>query len=191
MHNGQHQAPAHPYALYPQNVSSDGDLSDSTVPIPVGFAGLGNRRLGAERDEEDIIGPHGHVEQLPAYTRFDESGGKIVGGLVVPAAGGPLPRNGQVPQSMTDSSNLATGQSVSPAPMELDPTEVSWRDMSWSQWWNLSWRDKRKERFCGISFGIILIAAAAIAVIFVVCGGVIGGFMKKHAHNRNLSQAQP
>ncbi|KAF6784278.1 hypothetical protein CSOJ01_15782 [Colletotrichum sojae] len=68
------QGPIHPYTLYTQNTvpvdSNDGD------DIPVGFLGSsGNyqRRIGPEGEEiADLIGPLGHTEELPPYTRYPE-----------------------------------------------------------------------------------------------------------------------
>ncbi|KAL2256841.1 hypothetical protein VTK26DRAFT_1041 [Humicola hyalothermophila] len=69
------RAPAHPYGLYPQ---SDGIEAAAVpgVPIPLGFHGLPDqyqRRVGPDgEDTGDIIGPDGHTEQLPPYTRYPE-----------------------------------------------------------------------------------------------------------------------
>ncbi|KAL2015930.1 hypothetical protein VTK56DRAFT_4520 [Thermocarpiscus australiensis] len=70
--------PSHPYGLYLQN----GGIEPSNLPttaIPLGFAefaGLPDqyqRRLGPDgEDVADIIGPDGHTEQLPPYTRYPE-----------------------------------------------------------------------------------------------------------------------
>ncbi|KAI9824799.1 MAG: hypothetical protein M1832_001627 [Thelocarpon impressellum] len=78
--------PQHPYAMYPQNtVPEDAGPSSgapaatapATAPattITLGFPGLGQayqRRLGPEGEEAaDIIGPDGHTEQLPPYTKY-------------------------------------------------------------------------------------------------------------------------
>lgn len=68
--------PSHPYGLYPQ---SDGIEANSVppAPIPLGFHGLPDqyqRRIGPDgEDIGDIIGPDGHTEQLPPYTRYPEA----------------------------------------------------------------------------------------------------------------------
>ncbi|KAK4175571.1 hypothetical protein QBC36DRAFT_22140 [Triangularia setosa] len=69
------RGPSHPYDLYPQ---SDG-AETGAVPetgIPLGFHGLPDqyrRRVGADGEEAgDIIGPDGHTEQLPPYTRYPD-----------------------------------------------------------------------------------------------------------------------
>ncbi|KAI0112476.1 hypothetical protein GGR51DRAFT_568572 [Nemania sp. FL0031] len=70
--------PAHPYGIYSQNVgTSDDSTSDRSAQagINVGFPGTGGgdyqRRLGPDGEEAaDLIGPDGHTEQLPPYTRY-------------------------------------------------------------------------------------------------------------------------
>ncbi|KAI8950267.1 hypothetical protein F4801DRAFT_353632 [Xylaria longipes] len=69
--------PTHPYGIYPQNVAPGIEESDSPSPqreINVGFPGASDdyqRRLGPDGEEAaDMIGPDGHTEQLPPYTRY-------------------------------------------------------------------------------------------------------------------------
>lgn len=82
------QRPAHPYAMYSQSGLDDELPAQSmhsippTVPpiqtaMPVGFPGLNNgyhRVLGPDGEEQDIIGPDGHTEQLPPYSRYPDEG---------------------------------------------------------------------------------------------------------------------
>jgi hypothetical protein len=69
------RGPSHPYGLYSQ---TDAVESDTVQPaaIPLGFRGLPDqyqRRIGPEGEEiADMIGPDGHTEQLPPYTRYPE-----------------------------------------------------------------------------------------------------------------------
>jgi hypothetical protein len=72
--------PTHPYGLYPQ---SDGIEATISQPedIPIGFRPLPvqyQRRIGPDGEEMGIVGPDGHTEQLPPYTRYPEEayGGK-------------------------------------------------------------------------------------------------------------------
>jgi hypothetical protein len=72
--------PIHPYGMYPQNIAPEAESLHDGVPvssIPVGFPGRGGvyqRRLGPDGEEAaDIIGPLGHTEQLPPYTRYPEN----------------------------------------------------------------------------------------------------------------------
>ncbi|KAG8423500.1 hypothetical protein J3458_000388 [Metarhizium acridum] len=68
------RGPAHPYALYTQSITT---LEDATQQrIPVGFNGMGNgyrRQIGPDgEDAGDLIGPLGHMEELPPYSRYPE-----------------------------------------------------------------------------------------------------------------------
>ncbi|KAJ5584517.1 uncharacterized protein N7459_004317 [Penicillium hispanicum] len=69
---GESNGPQHPYAMYPQNVVEEG-MDDDDV-IPVGFPGHNPpyQPPPGHRDEEvgDIIGPDGHTEPLPPYSRY-------------------------------------------------------------------------------------------------------------------------
>ncbi|KAJ6021306.1 hypothetical protein N7540_006810 [Penicillium herquei] len=67
---GETSGPQHPYGMYAQNVVEEGMDDD----IPVGFNGLNtsyqpppSRRID---DVGDIIGPDGHTEPLPPYSRY-------------------------------------------------------------------------------------------------------------------------
>ncbi|KAI1758353.1 hypothetical protein F4782DRAFT_477656, partial [Xylaria castorea] len=69
--------PTHPYGIYPQNVATGIEESEPPSPqreINVGFPGTSGdyqRRLGPDGEEAaDMIGPDGHTEQLPPYTRY-------------------------------------------------------------------------------------------------------------------------
>lgn len=71
---GGPRGPTHPYALYTQNTTS----TETTTPsIPVGFNGMGagyQRQLGPDGEEAgDLIGPLGHMEELPPYTRYPDT----------------------------------------------------------------------------------------------------------------------
>ena len=69
--------PTHPYGTYSQNIVSEDGSSPAgrnSPAVPLGFNGGDQRyrrRLGPEgEDADDFIGPDGHTEQLPAYTRY-------------------------------------------------------------------------------------------------------------------------
>ncbi|KAI1272393.1 hypothetical protein F5Y07DRAFT_303423 [Xylaria sp. FL0933] len=71
------RGPTHPYSIYPQNIGASEDGSDDRSPqreINVGFPGTADnyrRRIGPDGEEvADMIGPDGHTEQLPPYTRY-------------------------------------------------------------------------------------------------------------------------
>lgn len=68
------RGPAHPYSLYPQNTVAPGESPQQQ--IPVGFQSSGTnyrRRVGPDGEEAGgLIGPLGHTEELPPYTRYPE-----------------------------------------------------------------------------------------------------------------------
>ncbi len=83
------RGPAHPYGLYPQNT-----VAGPSAAIPVGFPGLADayqRQMGPDGEEiADMIGPDGHTEQLPPYSRYpDEAYARKAG--PDPEAAVPLP----------------------------------------------------------------------------------------------------
>jgi hypothetical protein len=67
-------APQHPYGMYQQNIALEDGVDDP--PIPVGFPGASlqsyQQRAARPDDVGDIIGPDGHLEQLPPYTRYPD-----------------------------------------------------------------------------------------------------------------------
>jgi hypothetical protein len=74
-------SPAHPYALYQQTTFEEEPEEDgrplSSTSIPVGFPPRSanfRRRVGADGEELGVIGPDGHLEQLPPYTRYPDAG---------------------------------------------------------------------------------------------------------------------
>ncbi|KAI1211312.1 uncharacterized protein F4807DRAFT_33241 [Annulohypoxylon truncatum] len=73
------RGPAHPYGMYPQNTIPESDgvpTRTAQEEINIGFPGTTDnyqRRIGPEgEDVADLIGPDGHTEQLPPYTRYPE-----------------------------------------------------------------------------------------------------------------------
>lgn len=70
--------PSHPYGMYTQNVVEDEPpIAPVQTAIPVGFPGINtgfHRQIGPDGEEQDIVGPFGHTEQLPPYSRYPEEG---------------------------------------------------------------------------------------------------------------------
>ncbi|KAL7927406.1 hypothetical protein ACQKWADRAFT_276591 [Trichoderma austrokoningii] len=71
------RGPAHPYALYPQNTVTSGDETPNQIPI--GFSTSGGdayqRQIGPDgEDVGGLVGPLGHTEELPPYTRYPDQG---------------------------------------------------------------------------------------------------------------------
>lgn len=101
--------PTHPYSMYPQNpfVDTNSQVSVPAVPaIPVGFTSASDpyqRRIGPEGEEAgDIIGPDGHTEELPPYTRYpDEYYNRKIRDTEEQRNGGPSIAAAAIPPSNT------------------------------------------------------------------------------------------
>jgi hypothetical protein len=111
---GNASQPAHPYALYQQTMFEEPDEAEEPVTqtVPIGFPGRTvsfRRRTGPEGEELDVMGPDGHTEQLPPYSRYPEAG--------------PLPQKPPRAESSTESpvSPIST-QTPSPANSVPAPT---------------------------------------------------------------------
>jgi hypothetical protein len=73
--------PAHPYALYQQTTYEEPEELEQPDPnrqtITIGFPGHGanyQRRTGPDGEELEVVGPDGHTEDLPPYTRYPIQG---------------------------------------------------------------------------------------------------------------------
>ncbi|KAL9096642.1 MAG: hypothetical protein Q9165_001129 [Trypethelium subeluteriae] len=184
--------PAHPYGMYPQNVFADpedGEVSPVDESIPVGFPGHStddrfHRRLGPEGEEQDIVGPDGHTEQLPPYTRFPENmagKGMTIGDSESEADVQPvnsnetLMRNAQEQNANATPTDASNRRSGTVEQMESGIPEKSWSEKSW--------REKRHTRFCSgrFPFWILLLAAALVLLLAAIIGGIVGGFVA-HDH---------
>ncbi|KAI5286454.1 hypothetical protein KEM54_006775 [Ascosphaera aggregata] len=62
-------APQHPYLMYPQNTVPE-DILEHNPVIPVGFPGRQMVCPPAPNEVGDIVGPDGHTETLPPYSRY-------------------------------------------------------------------------------------------------------------------------
>lgn len=204
--NPNSRAPAHPYSLYSQSISGDATDGNQTNAIPVGFPGTNrqfHRQIGPEGEEQDIIGPDGHTEQLPPYSRFpEESNHKTVAGGALPAIGESDGPNGQ-PTSpgasertierrdsratgVSDTARLNTSSTTPTTPrdnFEQEPSEKRWSEKNW--------REKKRTRILGIPLWFVLLIVVTLVVIAAICGGVIGGVLGqlhakhlKHVHSQ-------
>lgn len=106
--------PSHPYSMYPQNPIEVPTSQPAVPAIPVGFTNVPDmyqRRLGPEGEEvAAMIGPDGHTEELPPYTRYPDEhyarkiranedpahAGACAGPAIPPCAGAPPPCAGHV-----------------------------------------------------------------------------------------------
>ena len=70
--------PAHPYSMYTQDAATEDAAAPVAVPgppIPLGWHARHaqyQRRLGAEGEDMGFVGPGGHTEELPPYSKYPD-----------------------------------------------------------------------------------------------------------------------
>ncbi|KAL2197824.1 hypothetical protein P885DRAFT_33663 [Corynascus similis CBS 632.67] len=212
--------PSHPYGLYPQN--DDGVEVDAvrTVAIPLGFRGLPDqyqRRVGPEGEEAgDMIGPDGHTEQLPPYTRYPEeayvrkaaavegSSGLVHGVTVVPPAHS-APESTVPPLDGAGGIGLATRNPEFESTDDLDSPRsqrsarsftsddsrqgirVDGEGVSEKRQPPKKWQTLMRKKACGIvPYWAICLSAIVLLVMLVVLGAVVGTVL-----NSNNKQKRP
>ncbi|TAQ89450.1 hypothetical protein B7494_g2226 [Chlorociboria aeruginascens] len=198
--------PTHPYGMYSQNIvpsetESVGGEPTVAAPIHVGFPGLNHdyqRRLGPEGEEiADIIGPDGHTEQLPPYTKYAEDAfsRKTRPSIQLPLAGaggiGLATRNPEFesgedlssPESiMSDSSNHLNTAALSAS--EKPPLK--------------KWQMIARRKVCGIIPVWTIAFAAILLVLFgIILASVLAALRlhpppskQHHATNTNSAESQ-
>lgn len=118
------RGPSHPYSMYPQNPVEEASPQPAVPAIPVGFMGGAadpyQRRIGPEGEEmAGIIGPDGHTEELPPYTRYpdelyarkirdteDQSQSRAGGGAVATTASASVASASMSPAPITTLANV-------------------------------------------------------------------------------------
>ncbi|XWX01938.1 hypothetical protein V2A60_009970 [Cordyceps javanica] len=88
------RGPTHPYTLYTQGTAA-APVEANQQAIPVGFTGLAapyERQIGPDgEDIGDLLGPLGHTEELPPYSRYPEVAFSTKPAVGVTAIVGPAP----------------------------------------------------------------------------------------------------
>ncbi|KAF2457861.1 hypothetical protein BDY21DRAFT_342983 [Lineolata rhizophorae] len=189
-----HHGPAHPYGLYPQNVFEDPDeeMANRPQPIPVGFPGHTggfHRQIGPDGEEQDIIGPDGHTEQLPPYTRFPDEGHAKTAFTPLTVTTSNVDNGAETTNS--NDTLVPNGGAAVTSPHRVSSTDVPFTnvsidngssDMSEKKWKEKTWREKRKTKvlFGKISFCTVLVVVSVVVIIAIVVGAVIGAFFTKN-----------
>ncbi|KAJ5155453.1 hypothetical protein N7492_008256 [Penicillium capsulatum] len=197
---GESNGPQHPYAMYPQNVVDEG-IDDDV--IPVGFPGHNppyQPPMARRADDVgDIIGPDGHTEPLPPYSRYPTG--------VVPKPPGA--------ETMADVNPPSEDQNLNSTPRDTrDPpiSETSSRALVPEQSGNndhneeghsaapatgvMAFEEKLKRKgkqtaCCGLPVWT-LVLVATVMLIGGSIGGAIGGILgqKKAAESEKQSSHQ-
>ncbi|KAI9850291.1 MAG: hypothetical protein M1838_005933 [Thelocarpon superellum] len=210
------RGPQHPYGMYPQNplpvivaAEPSNAIPATTTPanaapaavldIPVGFPGLHRtfeRRRGPEGEEDGIVGPDGHTEQLPPYSKYPDNAGRkgydpdlpeesTVAGAGAGAGIGtshfaptaedtlaPLQSRQSMRSMMSDSSRAhLTGPSPDAAERPLPSKE--------------KWAERGKKRVCCGKVPIWAIVLVAVMFAGIILGLIIGRVLN-HSHEAAL-----
>jgi hypothetical protein len=201
--------PSHPYGLYQQNVlpmGDDGDEEERPQPaIQIGFPGRSTnfvRQRGPDGEEQYILGPDGHTEELPPYSKYPEHGTEK---LAIPQILTSVPTASPQSQPQPSSSrsapesqeDLISTSPTSPIPtpiprqqtspvLDRPPSESHTTQSSRSSimtekktWREKTWKEKRRTRVCGgrVPVWVLMLAASVILFLVIVLGGVIGGLL--------------
>lgn len=180
--------PTHPYGMYPQAAAPEPDanpLAASADIASVGFPGLGRqyaRRLGPDGEEaDDIIGPDGHTEQLPPYTRYPHA---------LPSKERYAPGNSEESSQSSPrilESNASASESLLAGTTQAGDSEPSGQREPSAERPSTKemWTERGKKRTC---FGTmprwtVVLILVAIVVGAATIGGLIGRFVRPPPHH--------
>ncbi|KAM3074090.1 hypothetical protein ACMFMG_003087 [Clarireedia jacksonii] len=186
--------PTHPYGMYPQSTVPESEADPIPVaPIPVGFPGLNNdyqRRLGPEGEEAaDLIGPDGHTEQLPPYTKYPENAlaRKVRPSIQVPdpiagAGGMGLATRNPEFASREELNSPDSRQSTRSMVSDSSSQHVNAAAMELSEKPQLKkWQITARKKLCNIVPVWVLVLILLMFVLFgIILGGVLGALRPKH-----------
>lgn len=194
--------PTHPYGMYPQHIVPESDSSSTqSAPVLVGFPGLNNnyqRRLGPDGEEvADIIGPDGHTEQLPPYTKYPDEAFARKARSATPPVLAALPGAGGIglatrdpefssledlhapPSRRSTRSTMSNSTGQSSPSANAAPEPFSQPESEKVQ--EKKWQRIARKKLCGIVpiWSIVLVVITFI-IFTIIVFGVLGAIWHKH-----------
>ena len=195
------RGPTHPYTLYTQNTVPGGEPNQP--PIPLGFNAAGDnyqRQLGPDGEEAgDLIGPLGHMEELPPYTRYPENA------YLPKDSPQPQPQAANnEPQSQDQTIAGAGGIGLATRNPEFSSTEdlalsrsrpsvrsnrseISHHDINGAareiteKPTQTKWQKRSKKRLWGIiPYWAICLLTVGLVIMGIIMGAVIGTLLSRH-----------
>jgi hypothetical protein len=173
--------------MYTQTIVSESETVHDQLPatnIPVGFSGRSDqyqRRLGPDGEEAgDIIGPLGHTEQLPPYTKYPDEvfARKIVPAIPSGAGGIGLATRNPEFASREDLSWPDSRQSTRSFDLDSHPSNVA-AIGSLEKPQEKKWKAIARRKIWGIVPIWVFVLVGIIFVIFtIIIGGVFGAILK-------------
>ncbi|KAK4111306.1 hypothetical protein N656DRAFT_697563, partial [Canariomyces notabilis] len=217
------RGPSHPYALYPQNGGIEANALQAAA-IPLGFHGLPDqyrRRMGPDGDDvDDMIGPDGHTEQLPPYSRYpdeaciqkardaDGVAGVVQGATVVPltvtvppSTLQAIPGAGGIGLATRNPEFESTEDLGSPRSRHSAPSFTSYdsqrrlslnNEMSEKRKPPKRWQLWMRRKLCGvIPYWAICLIAVVLVLMGTILGSVVGTFVAKQRKGRGGGPWEP
>lgn len=186
--------PAHPYALYPQNTVTTGD--ETPTQIPLGFVAAGDgyqRQIGPDGEEAGVVGPLGHTEELPPYSRYPDQ-------PFVPKVPATTEQEGNAAANVADQTITGAGgigvatrnPEFSSTEEDLQPSQSrpstrSHHDINTAAQSDAEkpavnkWQLRAKKRLWGIvPYWAICLLFIGVILIGVILGAVIGTVLSHH-----------
>lgn len=185
--------------MYPQVTASSDEidpLNTSADIASIGFPGMRQqyrRRLGPDGEEaDDIIGPDGHTEQLPPYTKY--------------AITAPMPPKIQTHETNVPSSSSSTQEAYHAANSATSMSDRLLPPITYGSSPEVGgggsqsigphrqkWSEKSKKRTCfgRLPLWVVVMIIVALIIMSAVMGGVIGRLLAKQkasSDHRNVNQ---
>ncbi|KAI0204591.1 hypothetical protein F4808DRAFT_349089 [Astrocystis sublimbata] len=206
--------PTHPYGIYPQNVATgvDEPSTSSQGDVNVGFPGRSGeyqRRIGPDGEEAaDMIGPHGHTEQLPPYSRYpvEAYGQKSPGSDASQPAASPTPtqRNLEIPgagglglatrnpefSSTEDLNQVASPQSrqsIRSFTSEASHHSINTAALTvTNEKPEPNWKALARRKFWGVvPCWAVVLGVLILVLLAVIIGAVIGTVFASHLNSKD------
>ncbi|KAG7105065.1 hypothetical protein HYQ44_016377 [Verticillium longisporum] len=201
------QRPTHPYGLYTQTTAPVDAPHDSDIPVGFGRPDNYRRRIGPDGEEiADMIGPLGHTEELPPYSRYpDEAYARKTTGSneqetdadatpQQPVLSPPIPGAGGIGLATrnpefesrddldTPQSRLSTRSVTSDS---VSQHEINTAAQTFNEKDGHRWQKRAKKRMWGVvPYWAVCLVAVALLVMGIILGAVIGTLFAKEDSNK-------
>ncbi|KAK2738025.1 hypothetical protein FQN57_007291 [Myotisia sp. PD_48] len=182
--------PQHPYGLYSQTTVPEEAIDDvHLTAIPLGFrshqeAYQPRPPPPIPNEVGDIVGPDGHLEQLPPYSRYPDGlppkmEYTTANVAVDPNITSQLDRSPISPESRLSSHTLLAEGNLGEGNLPSDPTVEATGEQSKEGLRTRMTQKGKKKVCCGVPLWIFVVFGIML-VIACVIGGVIGGVLGAH-----------
>lgn len=194
--------PQHPYAMYSQNtVPEEAPEEIENTPIPLGLRGnypmyqAPQVPVPVPDEVGDIVGPDGHTEQLPPYSRYPDgtpqkstatqSVSVNTAVAVAPSETPVSPNSGVSSRTLLAENTPAENNPPPPPPPPPNPSPRPNDEPSGGLTEKISNKGRRKI-CCGLPIWMFVLIGV-IMLVSAIVGGVIGGLLGAHQGEKERS----